>query len=325
MSNFKNAFLFLTILILFSCTSTKKNLSLNENLDIRIFGEMTYENDSTNIPNDYFFIYLTDKKNKKIFNIFEEQSQKFDLRIKSNDLKKYKKIVFATGLVPRYEKTLNTDSIPDEFLNIKLEKQPDTIPINIIAAKPAIYLYPISRTQIKIIHQFKGKIVNTYPIYNNGWNVIAEPNGKLLNNSDNREYNYLFWDGILDFPKEHYEFKEGFVVENEKLIEFFQNKLEKIGLTAYEINDFIVYWLPILNQNEYNIIRFRINDNIDESSFLEVIPKPDTQIRVFMEFKGIKNRQDYLNLKEQYIVKIQRDGFTLVEWGGANIDGSKIE
>jgi hypothetical protein len=49
---------------------------------------------------------------------------------------------------------------------------------------------------------------------------------------------------------------------------------------------------------------------------LDIEPKPDTLIRVFMEYKPL---DEYKEVKEQELVKVQRKGYTVVEWGGSEI------
>ena len=63
-----------------------------------------------------------------------------------------------------------------------------------------------------------------------------------------------------------------------------EEALEKLGLTRREANKFIVYWLPQMEQNTYNIITFQ-TDTYTDASRLEVNPTPDTLIRVIMAWK----------------------------------------
>lgn len=238
----------------------------------------------------------------------------FEITLTKKELRKYHFLEFKKGI---YNSIINIDKIGDDTLIVKFERI-----VRIV--KPAIYLYPIHQQEITVIHKFKGKIENTYPLYNDKWQVIAEPNGSLFNKADNRKYNYLFWDGIFSFPENHYNYKDGYYISREETTKFLQRKLEHIGLNETEINDFIVYWLPLLSKNEMNFIHFSINDNIDNSSFLEVTPKPESQLRLFMEFrKSEKNHLD--QLPEQVLPVIKRNGFTLVEWGGAEIGSGIIE
>jgi hypothetical protein len=190
--------------------------------------------------------------------------------------------------------------------------------------KPAIYLYPETQQEITITHDFKGKVTTTYPDYGSAWKVIAQPDGKLLNIKDNKIYNYLFWEGEYGFPPIHYQFKDGFYVEKKDYTEFLQSKLTHIGLQQTEINDFIVFWLPVLNQNPFSFIRFRVNDNIDHTSILNIQPEPETLLRVFMEFKGLQSLNGLERLPEQHLDPNQRIGFTVVEWGGSEIPSFEL-
>lgn len=189
-------------------------------------------------------------------------------------------------------------------------------------AKPAIYLYPTEETKISIKHDFAGKIGTTYPDYNNGWLVEATPEGKIRNLKDGRTYNYLFWDGFYLFPESHYNYTNGFYVKKDEYNSFLLEKLTTIGLNETEVNDFIVYWLPQLNKYNKVFIHFRINDDIGGSSKLTVNPQPDNIIRVFMEFNDYNGEE---KLPPQELKKQDRKGFTLLEWGGAEIKSKNIQ
>jgi len=239
----------------------------------------------------------------------------FSIVLSEEELKNYSYLEF----VSKYDnKTLQINEITDNPLRIILGQ-------NVVLKKPAIYLYPVQKSQIQVIHSFQGEILNTYPAYGDKWTVIAEPNGNLLNVKDNRYYKYLFWDGMYSFPAEHYQFKSGFYVKKEEYVTFLQSKLESIGLNENEINDFIVYWLPVMSNYQNCFIHFGINDNIDGSSVLETKPAAETVIRVFMEFTGLDNVTNAPPLPEQILPTFTRKGFTLVEWGGAEIRNNKIQ
>lgn len=247
--------------------------------------------------------------------ILDSKKSSFDFTLSEQILKEYSYIEFVSAYS---NKTIKLNEIKDEPLQIILEPE-------LFVKKPAIYLYPVQQAQISIIHTFKGKILNTYPVYTDNWAVIAEPNGNLVNVKDNRTYKYLFWDGAYSFSKEHYQYKSGFYVKNEDYVSFLQSKLAIIGLNENEINDFIVYWLPEMNKYKNCFIHFRINDNIDGSSVLETTPAAETIIRVFMEFSGVNDMSVIEKLPEQTLPAFDREGFTLVEWGGAEIGNSTIE
>ena len=116
--------------------------------------------------------------------------------------------------------------------------------------------------------------------------------------------------------KENKVEKEGFVVKGEDSANFLEEKLEILGLNERESEEFIVYWLPKLEANKYNYIRFLNKEEIDENMPLEIEPKPDTQIRVLMTFKGLNKE---IKVEEQQLTRVERKGYTVVEWGGSEI------
>ena len=182
--------------------------------------------------------------------------------------------------------------------------------------KPVIYLYPTKKTNVFVNLNFDGTFTYTYPKINDGWKVSAEPDGTLTDKSG-RTYGYLFWEGDTKVPM---EFNEGFCVAGKDTEAFLLDKLAHLGLNDKEINDFMVFWLPRMQDNPYNVISFQ-TDNYLKAAQLEVSPRPDTMIRVFMAWKKADN---FVDIKEQKLVKTQREGFALVEWGGTEVmDGTK--
>lgn len=61
-----------------------------------------------------------------------------------------------------------------------------------------------------------------------------------------------------------------------------------MGLLCKEYNEFIVYWLPKLEKNAYNLITFQSLDAPIE-------------------------------IKEMEIKPFNREGFTVIEWGGCEL------
>ena len=109
---------------------------------------------------------------------------------------------------------------------------------------------------------------------------------------------------------------DGFVVKDEDTVSFLEEKLAILGLTERESEEFIIYWLPKLEANKYNYIRFATLAEINENMPLEINPNPDTIIRVLMTFKGL----DYpIEVQEQQLTAQERNGFVAVEWGGTEI------
>ena len=174
--------------------------------------------------------------------------------------------------------------------------------------KPMIYLYPEEDTYVNIKLGNPDQLTVSYPKYNNGWNVLAKKDGTLI--SESREYYGLYWEGI---KKSELDMSEGFVVKGEDTVKFLEEKLEILGLNERETNEFIVYWLPKMEGNKYNFIRFSTREEIDEYMPIYFTPSPETIIRINMEFKPLS---DILMVEEQNLTKENRKGFTVVEWGG---------
>lgn len=183
------------------------------------------------------------------------------------------------------------------------------------ADKPVIYLYPKEKTDISVNLKFNGKITCLYPKYNKDktWEVTAYPDGKIINKLDNREYSYLYWEGMSD---KKFDLSKGFVIKGEDTAEFLQEELKYLGLTSRESDDFITYWLPKMNQNKYNLISFQQQDYTDMAK-LNISPSPDSILRIFMVFKPLDNE---IEVQKQELETFDREGFTVVEWGGTEIN-----
>ena len=184
---------------------------------------------------------------------------------------------------------------------------------SIMCDKPIIYLYPEEEIEVTVKLGKKEKITCSYPEYKDGWNVIAKPDGTLIDTETGRTLYALYWEGINN---DEYNYNEGFIVKGSETIEFLEEKLEILGLNEREAEEFIVYWLPKLQENEYNYIRFATTDEINENMPLEFSVEPDTLIRVLMQFKGL---DEYIEIQEQKLTTPARNGFTVVEWGGTKI------
>lgn len=181
-----------------------------------------------------------------------------------------------------------------------------------MSRKPVIYLYPEEEIKVSVELTLDGELTCTYPLYNDGWIVTAYPDGTLID-TNGKYYNYLYWEGKSNTE---YDFSKGFCVKGEDTAQFLEEALEKLGLNRKEANEFIVYWLPIMEENEYNIISFQ-TDKYTESAELNITPAPDTLIRVFMTFKA---SDDLVEIPEQTLTAPERKGFTVVEWGGSEIE-----
>lgn len=178
--------------------------------------------------------------------------------------------------------------------------------------KPIIYLYPTTdNTEVTIEFEKPYLLTTTYPKYINRWNVIANKNGDL-HDLNNKYYYGLYFE---EKNTNDINFKEGFYVTKENAIEFLEEKLSIIGLNDKEKNEFIMYWLPILEKNEKNLVYFELTSSRENYNKLKVTPKPDSILRFSIHIKKVDKK---VNINEQVLEKFNRVGFTLVEWGGVN-------
>jgi len=179
--------------------------------------------------------------------------------------------------------------------------------------KPVIYLYPTSKENVSVQLNYGGSITSLYPKFadpiNHIWNVTAYPDGHIINPVDGQDYNYLFWEGS---DNQQYDLSTGFVVKGSDTAVFLQGQLAKMGLQPKEYNEFIVYWLPKLQNNPYNLIHFAGTDYTNFAK-LDINPKPDSLLRVFMVYKPLNQA---ISIPSQSFSAFSRNGFTVVEWGG---------
>ena len=177
--------------------------------------------------------------------------------------------------------------------------------------KPVIYLYPEAETDVTVRRDYAGDLTCTYPAYDGAWRVAAAPDGTLTDESG-QTYRYLYWEGTDNVQ---YDFSEGFCVPGSETAAFLEDALAQLGLTRAEANEFIIYWLPQMEQNAYNLISFQ-QETYTDAARLTITPQPDTLLRVFMAWKPLTSA---VEISPQPLTAPERTGFTAVEWGGAKV------
>lgn len=172
--------------------------------------------------------------------------------------------------------------------------------------KPVIYLYPETPTQFSL--KVDAKITQSEPLYQNGWQGIAYPSGKL--NVLGKIYDYLFWEGTgKDYPI----IDAGIVVRYQDVKSTIEKQLGELGLNPKEIADFEEFWLSKMPKTPYVRLTWFGTNIMNKLAPLSVSPSPDTLIRVFLDFEGLNAP---ISLLPQRLTAPERRGFTVVEWGG---------
>lgn len=175
--------------------------------------------------------------------------------------------------------------------------------------KPVIYLYPTKDTLTTV--KVGANITKSEPLYSQkGWTVLAHPNGQL--DYQGQVYPNLFWEGtgLGIYPNlTNY----GFVVSQKELISTLKSQLKQQGLNTQETADFMDFWTEKLPTTPYVRLTWLDTADMNQLAPLSVSPKPDTTIRIFLDFAGLSNP---IKLIPQKLSAPPRLGFTLVEWGG---------
>lgn len=221
---------------------------------------------------------------------------------------KFSSVGYQAGQIPVEVFKGKTLVIKD---GISLELYEDVI------EKPIIYMYPEKACSVNVSLEYKGELTHTYPKSDGNWEVRADPDG-TLEDANGRKYYGLYWEGI---PEKSIVPNCGNVVEKDSLISFLEASLDQLGLNFKEANEFIVYWLPRLEQSEYNLIYFAQQEYTDQAR-LNILPKPETEIRVMMGFVPLKSP---ITIPPQKLPsRPERKGFTVVEWGGVECSNFEI-
>jgi hypothetical protein len=173
--------------------------------------------------------------------------------------------------------------------------------------KPVVYLYPEKTTSFTV--KVGAQMTKTDPAYDGKWQGVAEPNGQLT--VAGNIYPYLFWEGLgygvyptIDF---------GRIVERSSVESEIRSDLSAMNLNAQETADFLDFWMPKMPDSKYVRLSWLTNKEMDKLAQMSISPKPQSIIRVFLDFSGLNSKID---LKSQVLPTFARTGFTAVEWGG---------
>lgn len=176
-------------------------------------------------------------------------------------------------------------------------------------AKPVLYLYPKKKTDVTVSFEHPEYLETTYPKFTGSWQVKADTNGDLLDKYG-KYYYALYWD---EAKVHSVDFSRGYYVEAANAINFLEQKLTYIGLSKKEMNEFIMYWLPVLEKNKKSLVYFELTEERESYNKIYISPKPDSLLRLTIHIKKVNKK---VNIRKQNLTKFQRKGFVAVEWGG---------
>ncbi len=220
---------------------------------------------------------------------------------------------------------------------------PDSVPGSGFVKKPAVYLYPPEDMEVQVTLDPMIKLEIDIPRYHphHGWRVLAHPDGSLKDLQpeltdlkqydpnqhgffylreiqETGEYPYLYWDGYHPL-NETPRMVEGWLVDVEDLSDFFEETLDTLGLLQGEKFEFMDFWLTDLTRDA-SVASYKLsylqNEAVQALLPMTVTPTPDTLQRVLLIAVPNPSPEDLEGLAPQTLMPVQRQGFTVFEWGG---------
>jgi len=179
---------------------------------------------------------------------------------------------------------------------------------NTLIRKPNIYLYPSTPQQVQVTLFPEGEITACIPEYNDGWKVMAFPDGSIEGTEG-----YLFYEVKVNIAKG----TTGWCLSQNEFAAEMPRILKKYGLSDREINDFMEYWQPELKHAPYYAVYPLTDDQVTPYCTLEINPRPEHIFRIWTLFSPLWQR---IELPVPALPDWERKGFVAVEWGGAIID-----
>ena len=189
--------------------------------------------------------------------------------------------------------------------------------------KPAVYLYPQKPTMVNVKVKPNGFLTYVDPLYDSqkGWNVLANPDGTLINQSydkDNQKmYDYLYFESKIR-DQAITKLDKGWVIKYEELNAFYMKVLPELGFNNQQQSDFIEYWQKSLPESPYYFVSLVDPKEIDSYEELDITPKPDqvNRVRFYFEPRTEYTTIEPLDLSHYYQKVDQNADFTVFEWGG---------
>jgi len=222
--------------------------------------------------------------------------------------------LLAAGLLPagtytivaRGPEGIREESIPDVQVAPFAASEQDLYLAEMVAMKPNIYLYPEQTTEVAVELALRPgyRLLASEPDYGAGWRVEAAPDGLI----DGR-WGFLFYEASVP---PGVDTASGWSVPRAELAGFFDAVLVAYGFNATERADFVDYWVEALPPApHYHVYALR-DRAVDAKVGLDVQPPPDSSLRLWL---AIHPAEQPLSLPAPAIEPLQREGFTLVEWG----------
>ncbi len=179
----------------------------------------------------------------------------------------------------------------------------------VVVGAPNLYIYPETTSVVDVsVEIANGFIVESEPLYEDGWSVNIDPEGWI----NGREYGFLYYDYLTS---ESWQTDSAWIIEGDDLVEGVTEMLESYGVTGREIPDFFDYWLPRIPETNY-VSFYPQPDSL--KSVLSISPTPDSQLQLLFLIHPSDTRPPIP--QPHTPTPFTRTGFTVVEWGGVLVE-----
>ncbi|MBI3135517.1 MAG: hypothetical protein HYZ14_12645 [Bacteroidetes bacterium] len=200
--------------------------------------------------------------------------------------------------------------------------------VMIITAKPVIYAYNAGQN-VELSIKPRGHFTFTYPQTVDGvWNIQTNADGTITSLNDHKKYPYLFWEAENSAHKMQVEngTVSGYLVKTDTCVSFLENTLTAYGLNEKESADFITFWAPKMLHKPYALVQFLTNEAYaSQVGELMVSPQPESLLRLYMYFVPLDSDKAPVELIKPAIEIFERKGFTVVEWGGSELNLTNLK
>lgn len=169
---------------------------------------------------------------------------------------------------------------------------------------PYLYLYPESEQDIRVRLGFSGGgyVYESEPPYCDGWDVRVRPDGTI-----DGMYRYLFYEALVSKRLDH---DLGWLISGHGLEADLRGLLSQLGLIGAEIDDFLQFWVPILEGHPWYAF---YPQDAEALITLDITPQPKTVIRALFLIRPLE--RPVAITAPPIPSPPKRDGFTAVEWG----------
>lgn len=191
--------------------------------------------------------------------------------------------------------------------------------------KPLVYIYDIfsRKNALSVGFPRGGNFTKLIPAFSESqtWNFHSNAQGKILVKNVSKPAEYLYYSARV--PDYAYN-TGGWQVYGRDMRAFFDEKLDYIGLNAWEKKDFMEYWTWEFYPDTLYFVSFKFDAAIDSYVTLSFSEKPIRQMRILLEAYPIEHRDDAFSWPhvatrfDTFLLKhFDRSGiFDVFEWGG---------